>query len=146
MDLSAWGIDHGYWDTSGTWRDIGPDTADALLAAMGAGERDRPPDTAPVWFVGTGEAAGLQSPADLVLEDGTTVRADAALPPDLPAGYHELRPLDGGPTTRLVVSPRRCHLPDDFRTWGWAVQLYAARSADSWGMGDLGDLRRLTAW
>ena len=26
-------------------------------------------------------------------------------------------------------------------TWGWMLQLYALHSADSWGMGDLGDLR-----
>ena len=146
MDLAAWGIDHGYWDTGGTWREIGPDTADALLRAMGAEGRDAPPTTSPTWFVGRGESPSLNSPADLVLEDGATVRAESALPPDLPSGYHDLRPLDGGPTTRLIVSPRRCHLPDDLRVWGWAVQLYAARSHDSWGMGDLGDLTRLAAW
>ena len=33
------------------------------------------------------------------------------LPPDLPLGYHLLAPLDGGTTTRLIVSPGRCHLP-----------------------------------
>lgn len=30
--------------------------------------------------------------------------------------------------------------------WGLAVQLYAARSASSWGIGDLGDLARLGRW
>ena len=32
------------------------------------------------------------------------------------------------------------------RQWGWVAQLYAARSAESWGIGDLADLRRLAAW
>ncbi len=30
--------------------------------------------------------------------------------------------------------------------WGWAVQLYAARSRASWGIGDLDDLARLASW
>ncbi|MBX6389453.1 MAG: 4-alpha-glucanotransferase, partial [Frankia sp.] len=40
-------------------------------------------------------------------------------------------------------------LPDsagDGRMWGWMVQLYAVRSAGSWGMGDFADLRTLAAW
>ncbi len=44
------------------------------------------------------------------------------------------------------MSPGRCWLPDGFRRWGWAAQLYATRSAASWGMGDLADLRRLGEW
>ena len=32
------------------------------------------------------------------------------------------------------------------RAWGWAVQLYALRSSQSWGIGDLADLRRFGAW
>jgi 4-alpha-glucanotransferase len=32
------------------------------------------------------------------------------------------------------------------RAWGWAVQLYAMRSRDSWGIGDMADLRRLARW
>jgi 4-alpha-glucanotransferase len=43
------------------------------------------------------------------------------------------------------VSPGVCQLPAG-PAWGWAVQLYAARSEDSWGIGDLADLRRLAAW
>jgi 4-alpha-glucanotransferase len=30
--------------------------------------------------------------------------------------------------------------------WGWAVQLYALRSRESWGIGDLADLRRFGRW
>ena len=32
------------------------------------------------------------------------------------------------------------------RAWGWAVQLYAMRSSESWGIGDMADLRRLARW
>ncbi|MBI1846422.1 MAG: 4-alpha-glucanotransferase, partial [Candidatus Rokubacteria bacterium] len=82
---------------------------------------------------------------DLRLEDGRTVSVDDRLPDDVPLGYHELVP-PAGEVHRLIVGPRRCHLPEGLRTWGWAVQLYAARSEASWGIGDLGDLRRLAGW
>jgi 4-alpha-glucanotransferase len=32
------------------------------------------------------------------------------------------------------------------RAWGWAIQLYALRSRESWGVGDLADLRRFARW
>ncbi|HSS61762.1 MAG TPA: 4-alpha-glucanotransferase [Candidatus Limnocylindrales bacterium] len=47
---------------------------------------------------------------------------------------------------------RRPKLPDEpcapaaQRAWGWAVQLYALRSRESWGVGDLADLRRFARW
>jgi 4-alpha-glucanotransferase len=145
MDGSAWGVDDGYWDATGTWRDAPPETLSAIARSMGAGE-GAPPPGPPLWFVRAGQVEWLLSPADLILEDGTARRGVEALPPDLPPGYHSLVPLDGGPTTRLIVSPGRCHLPPDLRTWGWAVQLYATRSASSWGHGDLADLRRIAGW
>ena len=43
------------------------------------------------------------------------------------------------------IDPGRCADPPE-RAWGWAVQLYAVRSKQSWGIGDLGDLRRLARW
>src|SRR6267142_1170773 len=52
----------------------------------------------------------------------------------------------GRRATRVIVAPPRCHLPEGFRIWGWAAQLYATRSRESWGIGDLGDLRRLGRW
>jgi 4-alpha-glucanotransferase len=36
--------------------------------------------------------------------------------------------------------------PPPPRAWGWAVQMYAVRSKQSWGIGDLADLRRLGRW
>src|SRR5262245_37347201 len=88
----------------------------------------------------------VDEPSELVLEDGTVLRADRVLPPDLPLGYHEVRPLDGQPPRRLLVAPAQCHVPEDLRAWGWAIQLYAVRSRESWGIGDLSDLRRLAEW
>lgn len=43
------------------------------------------------------------------------------------------------------MAPARCPLPDRRRA-GVAVQLYAARSADSWGIGDLGCAASLGRW
>jgi len=77
-------------------------------------------------------------------EDGDEVTVGAGAVPQLPLGYHTVR-WDDGRCAALIVSPSRCVLPAA-RTWGWAVQLYAARSRQSWGMGDLGDLERLVAW
>ena len=135
-----WGIDDGYRDWSGEWHDAAPGTIEALRAAMG--EPQEP--ATPLWCVTPGEQHRFHGRADLVLEDGTTLEAQEALPPDLPLGYHQLVPHDGGPVTSLVVTPRRCPAPEP--GWGLAVQLYAARSERSWGIGDLADLRRLSAW
>jgi 4-alpha-glucanotransferase len=43
---------------------------------------------------------------------------------------------------RLAISLDKCEPPPS-RAWGWAAQIYAVRSHDSWGIGDLADLRRL---
>jgi 4-alpha-glucanotransferase len=44
-----------------------------------------------------------------------------------------------------TLPPDSCAPPPE-RAWGWAVQLYAVRSRESWGVGDLADLRRLGRW
>lgn len=58
--------------------------------------------------------------------------ADPDAPPPAPAATA----TDGTP----------CHPPPAERIWGLSVQLYAARSRASWGIGDLADLRTLGAW
>jgi 4-alpha-glucanotransferase len=54
-----------------------------------------------------------------------------------------------GPPPAPVTADRtarpRCPRPQA-RSWGWAAQLYAARSLRSWGIGDLMDLDRLARW
>jgi 4-alpha-glucanotransferase len=46
---------------------------------------------------------------------------------------------------RLNFSDDKCAAPPA-RAWGWAIQLYALRSRESWGVGDLADLRRFARW
>jgi 4-alpha-glucanotransferase len=83
-----------------------------------------------------GAGRPLPQPAVLELEDGTSREIDA-VPADLPLGYHRLRAGDREST--LVVVP--VSLPEAPPSWGWMLQLYALHSDESWGMGDLGDLR-----
>ncbi len=148
MATDPWGIDDGYFDVDGAWHATSEDTRAALRAAMddGAGGDGPPPPTRPLWIVRAGAAEPLLGPCDLHLEDGTVRRAEGALPPDLLIGHHELQPLDGGPVTRLLITPGRCHLPSDLRQWLLTVQLPGCRSAESWGIGDLADLRSLCTW
>jgi 4-alpha-glucanotransferase len=143
-----WGIEDGYHDIRGDWHETSPAIRRQLRVAMGGlGDvEDPPPQTRPVWFVRSGTSPRIDRPAELVLEDGTHIKASDRLPPNLPLGYHDLHPDDGGATTRLIVTPDRCHVIEDERSWGWTVQLYATRSAASWGIGDFADLRTLGRW
>ena len=153
MEAQAWGVQTGYFDDRGNWRDVPRSTIDAALAALGAGERPPPAPVSappgpghPVLVVTAGEQAELPGRWHLTTEGGAGLVVEEILPPDLPLGYHSLTRDDDGFAARLIVAPPACHLPDDLRTWGWAVQLYAARSRASWGMGDLADLARLARW
>lgn len=93
-----------------------------------------------------GQSLALPGPAELRLEDGTTMEVRDGLPTHVPVGYHELAPMGRSTTTKLIVTPGQCHLPSGLRTWGWSAQVYAVRSRSSWGIGDLADLRRLGEW
>jgi 4-alpha-glucanotransferase len=79
------------------------------------------------------------------LEDGGELPGGAILSAQAPYGYHRLVMRDGR-RTLMVTSPGRCALPDQLSGWGWAAQLYAVRSREGWGVGDLGDLRALGSW
>jgi 4-alpha-glucanotransferase len=141
----AWGIADGYEDALGVWHTAPESTRAELRAAMGVGGTGTPPVPA-VRVLRPGDDASITVPARLTLEDGTGLDVRGVLPRDLPFGYHDLQPLAGGEPIRLIVSPGRCPLPEGLRDWGWAAQVYATRSSESWGFGDLADLRRLAAW
>ena len=70
----------------------------------------------------------------LILEHGDAYWVDGHVDVE---GYHILHLHDG--RRRLVLAAPE-YLPQPKRAWGWSVQLYAARSRDSWGIGDFRDL------
>lgn len=79
-----------------------------------------------------------------------TGRATVGLPADLPLGWHTLVAESGTAVARcaVVVTPARLELVrglDERRAWGFMAQMYSVRSEQSWGIGDLADLRDV-AW
>ena len=136
-----WGIDATWLDALDVEHEVSAETIAALREVIGRQPADLE-DRAPI-VARPGDVLEVDE-ADVVCEDGEVRHVDGELPDDFPLGYHWLQTAEG-PRRRLIVSPGRCWLPDG-RRWGWAVQLYAARSRTSWGMGDLADLRRLAAW
>ncbi len=84
--------------------------------------------------------------------DGAMVgRATFLLPGNLPIGWHEIvAELESGPVRApLAVTPQSLQQPDAYlsrgRGWGLMAQLYSVRSKDSWGVGDLSDLREVAS-
>ncbi|HEX2457690.1 MAG TPA: 4-alpha-glucanotransferase [Vicinamibacterales bacterium] len=139
------GIQRHYVDALGTRHEASAATLRAISRAMSTSPAaERPVTDREVVVVKEGHG-GQVGRADVRLEDGTTIAVDRTLPHDLPLGYHEIVPRRG-PSARLIVAPAACYLPAEYRTWGWAIQLYAARSRRSWGFGDLSDLRTLGRW
>lgn len=147
MPTDAWGISNEYEDAFGKKRQVPQKTIELIYRAMGV-EPERPPPKPRVKVIRRGEIAWKER-GELKFEDGATITVDGSLPNDLPLGYHEFF-ADGagaaGTPRRLIVTPGVCPLPSKRKSWGWAVQLYAARSQQSWGIGDLGDLKTLARW
>lgn len=100
-----------------------------------------------VWEDGSGaipaeQVEHLVAPTDVA--GVLTGEAAFEIPADLPIGYHQFqaRTPDGAVhVCPLVVTPDR--LEPAPSGWGLMVQLYAAASRQSWGVGDLGDLATL---
>lgn len=70
-----------------------------------------------------------------------------ALPESLPTGYHLLRVESGGRSEEsLVISAPTRAYTDRRSLWGVFLPLYALRTKEGWGAGDLGDLDRLIEW
>jgi 4-alpha-glucanotransferase len=137
-----WGVQTAYEDAWGTRQTVSPEVAGAVLRAMGA-SGERPPDIGPLVL-----QAGSALPRRVVaveLEAGGVQEIGRGSQLHPPPGYHVLH-LRGGESVPVIVSPMRCFPPEHDAAWGWALQLYALRSARSWGMGDLGDLARVGRW
>src|SRR3712207_4855924 len=133
-----WGIDASWLDAFDEEHQVPQETVRRLREVIGRPSADLE-DRAPI-VARRGDALEIDA-ADVLCEDGEVRSIDGEIPADFPFGYHRIRP-ESGPERRLIVSPGRCWLPDE-RTWGWAVQLYAARSRGSRGIGDLADLRAI---
>jgi 4-alpha-glucanotransferase len=85
--------------------------------------------------------------------DGRLIgEATVEVPSNIPLGWHRLTAhLEDGSTATatLIVTPRTLPLHpalEEHRVWGLMSQIYAARSEQSWGMGDLGDLAETASW
>jgi 4-alpha-glucanotransferase len=135
------GIEKFYVDALGQRHAAPRETVRAIRQAMAAA---RGPAGGGTLVVRAGSRTRVGR-ADVHLETGGSLPIDGELPATLALGYHTLVG-PGGTPRRLIVAPLECHLPPDFATWGWAIQLYAARSRRSWGIGDLADLRWLGRW
>ena len=125
----------------------------------------------PTGGTGRGDEATAHAPADapprlwIELENGgrrydvSQVRSrpsevegfaeyDYAIPAGLPLGWHRLCGHFGGETHScpLAVAPNKLETASANgrgRAWGFALQLHAVRSQQSWGIGDLEDLTQL---
>jgi 4-alpha-glucanotransferase len=149
-ETDRWGIDHVWVDAEDEIQRVSDETVARLREVIGEppGDLDAraPVVTRPGDDLGEALGGPGSAPVEVVCEDGSTRRlAGSALPDDFPLGYHRMRTSQGHDRL-LVVSPGRCWLPEGWRAWGWTVQLYATRSRESWGIGDLADLRAVSEW
>jgi hypothetical protein len=82
----------------------------------------------------------LPSPgAVLTLEKGSAWRPGT----ELPIGYHTL--TVGDEEQRLIVVPPKCMAPVR-KAMGLIANLYAVRSDNNWGVGDITDLATIAEW
>lgn len=96
------------------------------------------------------------APSSQAAEGGFRTRLMVSLPQGLDFGYNDLSllikagPREESGKTRLIVAPAQVYLAAGLapgnRVWGLNLPLYAIRSANNWGIGDLGDLLKVTAW
>lgn len=133
--------------------DVDPEVVRRVLGLLGvsagtaAQVRDALAETRQPRLPGTivlrgGQSRPVPQPGVLTDEQGGAMEITTAIPAGLAPGWYRFT-SDGARTTVLVAPPV---LPEPPHTWGWMLQLYALRSARSWGIGDLADLRDFLRW
>jgi 4-alpha-glucanotransferase len=89
-------------------------------------------------------------PASRIMELGRSVFLVKQLVlPSLPFGYHRVElELHSQVSHGLIISaPSKCYaLPGSPKVWGGFLPMYALRSKQSWGAGNLSDFRALGKW
>ena len=159
---AAHGVAVSYLDQLRRPVEVGAGAVAGVLGALGVDasspdavkeslrQADAASPTPPVAVVrrSRGGSVAVGGAALLRLEDGThrTVSTDGGrvvIPAGLPLGWHRLETADR--EIPVVVTPDRV-TPRSTCAWGWMVQLYALRSSESWGVGDLADLETLVSW
>ena len=83
--------------------------------------------------------------------DGVLIgEASFTISGDLPIGYYTVHAISGARTSTaaMAMTPARLHSEaiTGNRQWGFMEQLYATRSRDSWGLGDLHDCASVATW
>ena len=128
--LAPHGVAEGYVSASGRYEVTKTDTL--RLVSRYFADLDE---------TGTGDAIictpGRYHPAlhgTMIMAGGHTYRAVGYIHE---IGYHILY-APGGQRHLVICAPDELRTPP--HSWGWQVQLYAARTADSWGIGDFRDL------
>lgn len=107
-------------------------------------ERDRAGALPPTVAVRVdGRPRPMPGAAALVRDDGYRFEVRDEIPAGLLPGWYRLHTRDGREATLVAAPPQ---VPTAPAAWGWMLQLYALRSARSWGVGDLGDLREFVEW
>jgi 4-alpha-glucanotransferase len=169
------GITLGHHDALGVWHEPGEEALSRLIAALGmpdepaaaaeaiAAENETRPLGVPPLVVIAAEdprpvvRAGAEGGRWQLHREhgadsaGTWENGTLELPAGLSPGYHRLELAADGQsaTTTLAVAPASAYLPPEFgeggRAWGLTTQVYGLKSAKDWGIGDIGDLRRLAA-
>ena len=138
---AAAGLQRDWEDANSRPQRVDDAVLEAILACLDASPPEQPFLSAEA---GTPiEVPGLTGPAELALEDGTTL----AVPLDRPLtidviGYHRLR--TAGRTCTIAVAPPRCPQPRG-RSWGVAVQIPGLRSPYDSAYGDLGAVAEAAA-
>jgi 4-alpha-glucanotransferase len=150
---AAHGVATWYRDAQRRRVDVDPDVVRRVLGLLGVSADTpaqvtdelaaaRTPRLPGTLVLRQGQHRAIRDRGVLVDEHGGETPVSGALPAGLAPGWYTL--ISGKAHTTVLVAPPK--LPEPPRTWGWMLQLYALRSARSWGIGDLADLREFLTW